>query len=130
MSCRPGQSTVTELRPRCPVNLCFLVWGVLMISNAIAEYLDRPMRFIVPSAAGSAADVNARLLAAELTKQMGQQVVVDNRQGAAGNIGMQLIARAAHDGYTIGYGTSAGLAILIAPCSPGFLTIRKRTFTW
>lgn len=74
-------------------------------------YPARPIRFIVPSAAGGAADVNARLLAAELTKLMGQQIVVDNRPGAAGSIGMELIARAVPDGYTIGYGTSAALAI-------------------
>jgi tripartite-type tricarboxylate transporter receptor subunit TctC len=75
------------------------------------QYPLRPLRLIVPSAAGSAADVNARLLAAELSRQMGQQVVVDNRPGAAGSLGMELIARAVPDGYTIGYGTSAGLAI-------------------
>jgi tripartite-type tricarboxylate transporter receptor subunit TctC len=78
---------------------------------AAAQYPARPIRLIVPSAAGSAADVNARLLVAELVRQMGQQIVVDNRPGAAGSIGMELIARAVPDGYTIGYGTSAGLAI-------------------
>lgn len=78
---------------------------------AWCQYPLRPLRLIVPSAAGSAADVNARLLAAELSRQMGQQVVVDNRPGAAGSLGMELIARAVPDGYTIGYGTSAGLAI-------------------
>ena len=81
------------------------------MTGAAAEYPDRPIRFIVPSAAGSAADINARLLAGELAKLLGQQVVVDNRPGAAGSIGMELIARAAPDGYTIGYGTSAALAI-------------------
>jgi tripartite-type tricarboxylate transporter receptor subunit TctC len=75
------------------------------------RYPDRPIRCIVPSAAGGAADINARLLAAELTKLLGQQIVVDNRPGAAGSIGMELIARAVPDGYTIGYGTSAALAI-------------------
>jgi tripartite-type tricarboxylate transporter receptor subunit TctC len=78
---------------------------------ALAQYPDRPIRCIVPSAAGGAADINARLLAAELTKLLGQQIVVDNRPGAAGSIGMELIARAVPDGYTIGYGTSAALAI-------------------
>jgi tripartite-type tricarboxylate transporter receptor subunit TctC len=81
------------------------------MTYAIAEYPDRPIRFIVPSAAGGAADINARLLAAELAKLVGQQIVVDNRPGAAGSIGMELIARAVPDGYTIGYGTSAALAI-------------------
>ncbi|MGZ5258159.1 MAG: Bug family tripartite tricarboxylate transporter substrate binding protein [Burkholderiales bacterium] len=81
------------------------------MTYAIAEYPDRPIRFIVPSAVGGAADINARLLAAELTKLVGQQIVVDNRPGAAGSIGMELIARAFPDGYTIGYGTSAALAI-------------------
>ena len=72
---------------------------------AAAQYPARPIRLIVPSAAGSAADVNARLLVAELVRQRGQQIVVDNRPGAAGSIGMELIARAVPDGYTIGYGT-------------------------
>jgi tripartite-type tricarboxylate transporter receptor subunit TctC len=81
------------------------------MTNAAAGYPDRPIRFVVPSAAGGAADINARLLAAELTRLLGQQIVVDNRPGAAGSIGMELIARAVPDGYTIGYGTSAALAI-------------------
>lgn len=78
---------------------------------AAAQYPQRPIRFIVPSAAGGAADINARFLAAELGRQMVQQIVVDNRPGAAGSIGMELIVRAVPDGYTIGYGTSAALAI-------------------
>lgn len=81
------------------------------MTGAIAQYPERPIRFIVPSAAGGAADINARLLATELVKLMGQQIVVDNRPGAAGSIGMELITRAVPDGYTIGYGTSAALAI-------------------
>ena len=92
-------------------NLSVFVWVALTMTNATAGYPDRPIRFIVPSAAGGAADINARLLAAELARSMGQQIVVDNRPGAAGSIGMELIARAIPDGYTIGYGTSAALAI-------------------
>lgn len=96
---------------RRTLHASLFVCGILVTTYAIAEYPDRPIRFIVPSAAGSAADVNARLLAVELAKLMGQQIVVDNRPGAAGSIGMELIARAVPDGYTIGYGTSAALAI-------------------
>ena len=82
-----------------------------MTIAAASEYPVRPIRFIVPSAAGGSPDINARLLGTELTKQMGQPIVIDNRAGAAGSIGMELIARAAPDGYTIGYGNTPTLAI-------------------
>ena len=52
-----------------------------------------------------------RVLAVELTKQMGQQLVIDNRPGAGGLIGIETLARAAPDGYTVGYGAVATLAI-------------------
>jgi tripartite-type tricarboxylate transporter receptor subunit TctC len=59
---------------------------------------------IVPSAAGGQPDTNSRLVAMELGKQIGQQVVVDNRPGASSSIGFEAVARAQPDGYTIGYG--------------------------
>lgn len=80
-------------------------------AGASAEYPERPIRYIVPSAAGGGADALARILAAELSKQLGQQVVVDNRAGASGGIGMDLLVRANPDGYTIGYGNTPLLAI-------------------
>ena len=84
---------------------------VLTQSAAAQAYPSKPIRFIVPGAAGGAPDINARLLASELVKQMGRQFVVDNRPGAAGSIGMEVVARAVPDGYTIGYGTVPALAI-------------------
>ena len=81
-----------------------------MATAIAADYPARPIRFIVPSASGGAPDMNARLLATELSRQMGQQVVVDNRPGASQVIGMEMIGRSAPDGYTIGYGTNTGLA--------------------
>jgi tripartite-type tricarboxylate transporter receptor subunit TctC len=78
-------------------------------SAPAADYPNRPIRFIVPAGPGSAPDINMRMLATELSKQLGQQLVIDNRPGASGIIGMEMIVRAPPDGYTIGYGTSAGL---------------------
>src|SRR5215210_991849 len=66
-------------------------------------YPSRPLRLIVPSAPGGSPDINARELANELTKQMGQQVVVENRPGASGILGYEALARATPDGYTFAY---------------------------
>lgn len=66
-------------------------------------YPVRPIRFIVPSAAGGSPDINSRELANEMTKQMGQQVIVENRPGASGIIGYEILKLATPDGYTFGY---------------------------
>ena len=76
-----------------------------------AEYPDHPIRFIVPQAAGSATDNIARILGAELSKQLGQQVIVDDRPGGALTIGLDLVAKSSPDGYTIGMGPIGALAI-------------------
>lgn len=80
-------------------------------SSALAQYPDRPIRYIVASAPGGSPDVGARILAAELGQFLGQQVVVDNRAGAGGSIGTDLIAKAPPDGYTIGPGNIQTMAI-------------------
>src|SRR5688572_30733451 len=84
---------------------------LLDISVAIAVYLDRPIRFIVSSAPGGGPDITARIFAAELTRQMNQQIVVDNRPGAGSVIGTTLMAKATPDGYTMGYGTIGPISI-------------------
>ena len=68
---------------------------------ARADYPDRPVRLIVPFIAGSAPDVVARQAAQRLTGGLGQQFVIENKPGAAGNIGAEVAARAAPDGYTL-----------------------------
>lgn len=87
------------------------VWAATISATFAAEYPARPVRFIVPSAPGGTPDIISRVLAAELSKQMGQQVVADNRPGAGGAIGMHMIAKAVPDGYTIGYGPVSALAV-------------------
>ncbi len=80
-------------------------------TGAAAQYPDRPIRLIVPQAAGSATDTVARILGAELAKELGQQIVVDNRPGGALTIGLDLTAKADPDGYTICMGPIGALAI-------------------
>lgn len=70
---------------------------------ALADYPERAITLIVPAAAGGNADITARLIGQEMSRQLDQPVVVENRVGAGGRIGTQAVARAAADGYTIGY---------------------------
>src|SRR5437879_11309473 len=67
------------------------------------SYPSRPVRWIVSFAAGGANDIVARLMAPFLTEKLGQQIVVEDRGGAGGNIGMAAVLSSAPDGYTIGY---------------------------
>ncbi|ARP86870.1 MFS transporter [Bordetella genomosp. 9] len=76
-----------------------------------SDWPDRPVTFIVPSAAGGSPDVLSRLITTQLSKETGASVIVENRPGAAGNIGVSLIKRAAPDGYTVGYGNINTLAV-------------------
>ena len=78
---------------------------------AAAEYPDKPIRLIVPQAAGSATDTVARILGAELGKELGQQIIVDNRAGGALTIGLDITAKSEPDGYTICMGPIGAVAI-------------------
>jgi tripartite-type tricarboxylate transporter receptor subunit TctC len=78
--------------------------GVTVANAAVSgaqTYPLRPVRIVVPNTAGSGADVVARLVANRLTQAWGQQMVIDNRAGASGSIGTEIVARAAPDGYTL-----------------------------
>ena len=70
-------------------------------------YPSKPIKLIVPAIAGSAPDVIARIIGQVLAAALGQAVVIDNKPGAASNVGLDAIAKSAPDGYTIGLGTSA-----------------------
>ena len=67
----------------------------------------KPVRIVVPFAAGGAIDIIVRTSAQQLSKELGQQMLIDNRPGAGGNIGADIVAKSAADGYTLVAGTSA-----------------------
>ncbi len=86
--------------------------GLVALSVAAqGAYPNKPIRLVVPFPAGGSVDVTSRALAQKLSEQLGQQVVVDNRPGAGGNIGMDAVAKSPADGYTLGMGALSTHAV-------------------
>ena len=88
-----------------------LTAAALSTSLAAQPYPDRPIRLVVGFPPGGAADLVARAMANRVTEQWRQQVIVDNRSGAGGTIGTELVARSIPDGYTLLFGSSSNLSI-------------------
>jgi tripartite-type tricarboxylate transporter receptor subunit TctC len=87
-----------------------LLAGLAVSTQSQAQgYPSRPIRLLVPLAAGSTADILSRTIGTELSKETGQPVVVDNKPGAGGTIAMAELARAAPDGYTIAFASQGTL---------------------
>ncbi|MBO9329385.1 MFS transporter [Achromobacter sp. HZ01] len=100
------------MRNRYLRGLAALALGVTLSASAFAAaYPDKPITFVVPSAAGGSPDVLSRLITTQLARDTGATLVIENRPGAAGNIGITLVKRAAADGYTVGYGNINTLAV-------------------
>ena len=85
--------------------------GAPLPAHAAAAYPDKPIRLIVPVAPGGGADITARAVAQKLTAAWGQQIIIDNRAGAGGTVGMDIGAHAAPDGYTVIEGSMGPLTV-------------------
>ena len=81
--------------------VCLALSALLLAGTASAAYPDEPITLIVPWAPGGSTDILGRAIAEQLTKSMGQPVIVDNKAGASGNIGSNIVAKAKPDGYTL-----------------------------
>ena len=88
-----------------------IVLAVLASAAAAQSYPNKTVRIIVPFSPGGASDALPRLLGARLSELWGQQIIIDNRPGAAGNIGMEMGAKAPPDGYTLTSGPIGNLAV-------------------
>lgn len=93
--------------------LCLpLLLGLGMaMQPAAAAYPEKPIRFVVPAAAGGGADTAVRIVTDSLTARIGQPIVIDYKPGAAGTLGLDAIAKAAPDGYTVGLASLSALTI-------------------
>ncbi len=112
---RTQPSTLQFTRRQARIALLALTAACLGLlahpSHAQANYPSKPIRLIVPFTPGGVTDTSGRLIAEQLSKRLGQQVVVDNKPGASGNIGTQMVTAAEPDGYTLLLGFDGTLVI-------------------
>ena len=98
---RPARST-----RRAALALASCIFGLVVLpASAQGSWPTKPVRIVVPFAAGGTTDILARAVAPELSRAFGQQFIVDNRAGAGGNVGAEMVAKSPPDGYTLLMGT-------------------------
>ena len=105
-------------------SVVLLAAAVAAVPAAAQNYPTRPVRVIVPFAAGGNTDITARAIGAKLSDVFGQQIVVENRPGGATNIGTELVAKAPPDGYTILMGGATNAINMSTQAKPPYDTVR------
>jgi hypothetical protein len=98
------------MKSKCGLLLACLL-GVLSTSCFAQNYPDKPIKLIIPYTPGGGTDTVGRMLAEKISTDLKWTILVDNKPGAGGNIGMDLVAKAKPDGYTLGMGQTSNLAI-------------------
>jgi len=101
----PSISSIPKVRRSLMSSALLLLLACAASLAWSQSFPDKPIRLVVPYAPGGSADIAARLIADEWGKRLGQAVVVDNRAGASGNLGMDAVAKARPDGYTLSLNT-------------------------
>src|SRR5215467_2465762 len=91
--------------------LALVVAGLAQAQSQPTPWPSRPVTLVVPNPAGSATDLVARVVARDLTTRLGQPIVIENRPGADGTIGVRQVVRSAPDGYTFSFGTPAPMRL-------------------
>jgi len=94
-----------------PLTFFLIAIAHLVESNAQTQYPNKPIKLIVPYPAGGAADISARFIAQAMSQNMGQPIIVDNRAGANGMIGTDIVAKSSPDGYTLLFTASGPLVV-------------------
>ncbi len=87
---------------------------LLSSASALAQYPDKPVRLVVPFPPGGPTDLIARVVAVGMAADLGQQVIIENKGGAGGNVGTEFVAKSKPDGYTLLFGTAATHGINIS----------------
>ena len=93
---------------------CFIAAGLIACGVHAQSYPSKLIRFVSPYPPGGANDILARIISPKLGEYLGQQLVIENRGGATGNIGAEYVARAPADGYTILMGQASNLTINVS----------------
>src|SRR6185295_13373919 len=96
-----GNAIGSAIRNQGPAIAAALLSAICATAGAADGYPSRPLRIVAPYGAGGSYDVIARIMAQKLGEQLAQQVVVDNRPGATGRIGMEIGVKSTPDGYTL-----------------------------
>ena len=99
------------MRKSIAIALCAWIWVSCAAGQGVESFPSKPVRLIVPFAPGGPTDIAARVIAEKLGARWGKQLVVENRSGAGGNVGSEIAARSAPDGYTMVLGVTGSHAI-------------------